>query len=171
MSGAVDLILAALLLPLLGAVGISLAGRAPTCAKASPCLPPWPCSGLRRWFAGAGAGRRASGTGAAEPLPGLPLAFRVEPLGMLFALIASGLWIVNSVYSIGYMRGNAEQHQTRFYVCFALAIAAALGVAFAANLFTLFLFYEGADADHLSAGDPCRHRSMRAAGDAATWRS
>lgn len=77
-----------------------------------------------------------------EPLPGLPIAFRVEPLGMLFALIASGLWIVNSIYSIGYMRSNKEQHQTRFYVCFALAIWAAIGIAFAANLLTLFLFYE-----------------------------
>jgi multicomponent Na+:H+ antiporter subunit D len=77
-----------------------------------------------------------------QPLPGLPVAFRVEPLGLLFALIASGLWIVNSVYSIGYMRGNQEQHQTRFYICFALAIASALAIAFAANLFTLFLFYE-----------------------------
>ena len=76
------------------------------------------------------------------PLPRLPIAFRVEPLGMLFALIASGLWIVNSIYSIGYMRGNKEQHQTRFYVCFALAIWAAIGIAFAANLLTLFLFYE-----------------------------
>ena len=56
-----------------------------------------------------------------EVLPGLPLAFQVEPLGMLFALIASGLWIVNSLYSIGYMRGNQESHQTRFYVCFALS--------------------------------------------------
>ena len=37
----------------------------------------------------------------AEPLPGLVLAFEVEPLGMLFALIASFLWIVTSVYSIG----------------------------------------------------------------------
>jgi multicomponent Na+:H+ antiporter subunit D len=61
---------------------------------------------------------------------------------MLFALIASGLWIVNSIYSIGYMRGNAEAHQTRFYVCFALALAAAIGIAFAANVLTLFLFYE-----------------------------
>lgn len=77
-----------------------------------------------------------------EPLPGLPIAFEVEPLGMLFALIASGLWIVNSVYSIGYMRGNKEAHQTRFYVCFALALASAIGIAFAANLVTLFLFYE-----------------------------
>jgi len=77
-----------------------------------------------------------------EPLPGLPIAFEVEPLGMLFALVASGLWIVNSIYSIGYMRGNKEAHQTRFYVCFALALASVIGIAFAANLITLFLFYE-----------------------------
>ena len=77
-----------------------------------------------------------------EPLPGLSIAFRVEPLGMLFAALASGLWIVNSIYSIGYMRGNQEKKQTRFYTCFALALAATMGIAFAANLFTLFLFYE-----------------------------
>ena len=47
------------------------------------------------------------------------------PLGMLFAALASGLWIINSLYSIGYMRGNKEQNQTRFYICFALAIAGA----------------------------------------------
>ncbi len=78
-----------------------------------------------------------------EVLPGLELAFEVEPLGMLFALVASGLWIVTTLYSIGYMRGHHEEHQTRFYVCFALAISGAIGVAFAANVFTLFLFYEG----------------------------
>ncbi|MGB5614742.1 MAG: proton-conducting transporter membrane subunit [Sedimenticolaceae bacterium] len=61
---------------------------------------------------------------------------------MLFAALASGLWIVNSVYSIGYMRGNKESKQTRFYVFFALSLAATIGIAFAANLFTLFLFYE-----------------------------
>jgi len=72
----------------------------------------------------------------------IPLAFRIEPLGALFGLIASGLWIVNSLYSIGYMRGNGEAHQTRFYMSFAVAIASAIGVAYAANLFTLFVFYE-----------------------------
>ena len=75
-------------------------------------------------------------------MPGISLAFTVEPLGMLFAVLASGLWIVNSLYSIGYMRGNGEAHQTRYYVCFALAIASTMGIAFAGNLFTLFLFYE-----------------------------
>jgi len=77
-----------------------------------------------------------------EILPGLELAFEIEPLGMLFALIASGLWVVSALYSIGYMRGNAEAHQTRFYACFALALAAAIGIAFSANAFTLFVFYE-----------------------------
>ncbi len=77
-----------------------------------------------------------------ELVPHLSLALRVEPLGLLFALIASGLWIVTSVYSIGYMRGNNESHQTRFYVCFAVALSATMGVAFAANMLTLFIFYE-----------------------------
>ncbi len=74
--------------------------------------------------------------------PGLELAFKVEPLGMLFALVAGSLWIVNSIYSIGYMRGNHEPRQTTFYVCFAVAIACTMGIAFAKNLFTLFVFYE-----------------------------
>ena len=96
-------------------------------------------------------------------LPGLSIAFRVEPLGMLFAALASGLWIINSIYSIGYMRGNQEKHQTRFYTCFALALTATIGVAFAANLFTLFLFYELLT---LSTYPLVAHK-----GDAATVRS
>lgn len=78
----------------------------------------------------------------AEPLPGLALALAPEPLGILFALLASFLWPVTTVYAIGYMRAHQETHQTRFYAAFALSIAATLGIALAANLFTLFLFYE-----------------------------
>ena len=77
-----------------------------------------------------------------QVLPGLEIRFAIEPLGMIFALVASTLWIVNSIYSIGYMRGNNEPRQTPFYICFAVAIFATLGIAFSANLFTLFLFYE-----------------------------
>lgn len=74
--------------------------------------------------------------------PGLSLAFHVEPLGLLFALLASSLWIVTTIYSIGYMQGNDEKNQTRFYFFFALSIAATMGIALAANLITLFIFYE-----------------------------
>jgi multicomponent Na+:H+ antiporter subunit D len=80
--------------------------------------------------------------GVLDILPGLTVAFAVEPLGMLFAVVAATLWMVNSLYSIGYMRANNEPRQTVFYVCFALAIAATMGIALAGNLFTLFLFYE-----------------------------
>jgi len=77
-----------------------------------------------------------------EILPGVGLSFTLEPIGLLFALIASGLWSLTTVYAAGYMRGNNEHAQTRFFVCFALAISAAIGIAFSGNLLTLFLFYE-----------------------------
>ncbi|MEA3243744.1 MAG: proton-conducting transporter membrane subunit, partial [Pseudomonadota bacterium] len=77
-----------------------------------------------------------------ELLPGLQVSFNIEPLGMLFALIASFLWLITTVYAIGYMRGHGEHNQTRFYACFAIAIGSVMGIAFAANLFTLFIFYE-----------------------------
>jgi multicomponent Na+:H+ antiporter subunit D len=78
----------------------------------------------------------------AEVLPGVPIALRVDALGMLFALVASSLWIITSAYSIGYMRGLNEHGQTRYFCFFALALSATIGAAFSANLFTLYLFYE-----------------------------
>lgn len=77
-----------------------------------------------------------------EILPGLRLELAVEPLGALFALIASALWLVTVIYAVGYMRGHGERNQTRFYAFFALSIGCVMGVAFAGNLLTLFLFYE-----------------------------
>ena len=75
-----------------------------------------------------------------EMLPGLSLALKLEPLGMLFALVASALWPVTTLYAVGYMRGHHEKNQTRFYAFFAVAIAAAMGIAMAGNMLTLFVF-------------------------------
>ncbi|MEO0341947.1 MAG: proton-conducting transporter membrane subunit [Pseudomonadota bacterium] len=77
-----------------------------------------------------------------EVFPGITLAFHVEPLGMMFAMIASGLWILTHIYGVGYMRGNNEKAHAQFFACFAVAISAVMALAFSANLFTLFLFYE-----------------------------
>ncbi len=77
-----------------------------------------------------------------EVVSGLDIAFQVEPLGLLFAIIGAGLWIITHVYGIGYMRANHEEHHARFFACFSIAIAAVMGIAFAANMFTLFVFYE-----------------------------
>lgn len=73
---------------------------------------------------------------------GIDIKFRVDALGLLFATISSFLWIVTTFYSIGYMRSGKEHSQTRFYTCFAISLSAAIGVAFSANLITLFIFYE-----------------------------
>ncbi len=68
---------------------------------------------------------------------------KLEPLGATFAAIASSLWILNTLFTIGYMRGNNEKNQTRFFTFVAIAIAAAMGIAASGNLITLFIFYEG----------------------------
>jgi len=78
----------------------------------------------------------------AEVFPGVAIKFRVDAFGMLFALVASTLWIVTTIYSIGYMRGLNEHSQTRYFCFFAISLSATIGVAFSANLLTLYLFYE-----------------------------
>ncbi len=74
--------------------------------------------------------------------PGFAIAFRADPMGLLFATISSFLWILTTVYSIGYMRGLKEHAQTRYYFCFAAVIGATMGVALSASLFSLLVFYE-----------------------------
>jgi multicomponent Na+:H+ antiporter subunit D len=135
-------IILALTLPLVGAIGIVLTSAWPDRRESVTLitagllmlvvlslLPDVLGGGRPTWIAG-------------EIIPGIPIAFRIEPLGMTFAAVASILWPINSLYSIGYMRGNHEHHQTRFYVYFAVAIWATMGLAFSANLLTLFIFYE-----------------------------
>ncbi len=75
-------------------------------------------------------------------LPAVAIKLRVDSLGLLFAMVASFLWIITSAYSIGYMRKLREHSQTRYYCFFALSLSATIGVAFSANLLTMYLFYE-----------------------------
>jgi formate hydrogenlyase subunit 3/multisubunit Na+/H+ antiporter MnhD subunit len=81
-------------------------------------------------------------TPALTIFPGFTIQFHGDALGLLFATLASLLWILTTIYSVGYMRGLAEHAQTRYYACFALVIGATMGIALSANLFSLFIFYE-----------------------------
>ena len=137
------LVIVAILIPLVGAAAIALAGRISPNVRETATLVTAGLLAFTVWqiIPIIYAGGRISLT-LAELVPGVEIAFSVEPLGALFAGLASSLWIVNSVYSIGYMRGNNEKNQTRFYAMFAVSLAAAMGIAFAGNLITLFLCYE-----------------------------
>jgi multicomponent Na+:H+ antiporter subunit D len=77
-----------------------------------------------------------------ELVPGVALVLKADPLGSLFAVLAAGLWVVTSVYSIGYMRGLGYGHQTGYFASFAVCLSATMGIALANNLLTFFLFYE-----------------------------
>ena len=76
---------------------------------------------------------------------GLSFALALTPLGMIYALVAASLWILNTIYSYGYMHGlygKDFEGQERYWCAFAMAILSAMGIAFSANMLTLFLFYE-----------------------------
>jgi multicomponent Na+:H+ antiporter subunit D len=74
--------------------------------------------------------------------PGISLNFRVDALSLVFGIVSSFLWILATFYNIGYMRSLQEHAQTRYYMCFAVAILGAQGVSFSGSLFSLYLFYE-----------------------------
>lgn len=74
--------------------------------------------------------------------PGIPLELRADAAGVFFALVASTLWILTTIYSIGYTRAERERHQTRYFAAFAVCLFATVGIALAGNLLTFYVFYE-----------------------------
>jgi len=141
MNGEILLVLC-LLIPLLAMLGILLTDHTPNLREAiglTAALLLVVCVG---WLTYAFIHGEALTLLICEVMPGLSIVLSPEPMSILFALIASVLWVVAIIYSIGYLRGNDEHHQTRFFACFAVSIASTMGIALAGNFFTLFLFYE-----------------------------
>ena len=77
-----------------------------------------------------------------EVAPGLTLGFELEMLGLIFAAVVAVLWPISMLYSFAYCHLGSLKRQARFYACFSLAVGGALGVAFAGDLLTLWVFYE-----------------------------
>jgi multicomponent Na+:H+ antiporter subunit D len=77
---------------------------------------------------------------AFEALPGVALEFRADELGLLFISLSAILWLLTTVYAIGYLEGSP--HRSRFFGFFSLCVTATMGIAMAGNLFTFFVFYE-----------------------------
>jgi len=73
-------------------------------------------------------------------LPGLDLVLRADALSLLFVALSAVLWLVTTVYAIGYLEGSP--HRSRFFGFFSLCVTATVGVALAGNLMTFLLFFE-----------------------------
>jgi multicomponent Na+:H+ antiporter subunit D len=135
-------LMAAILTPLLGALVISRLDKLPDYREAVTLVTASILFSINVYlFNHLDAASSAQFT-IAEPIEGLAISFVLNQFGLMFALIASGLWIATSIYAIGYMRAHHEKNQTRFFTLFAVAIAGVMAVAFSENLFTLFIFYE-----------------------------
>ena len=70
----------------------------------------------------------------------LPLAFRLDGPACLFAGLVAALWPIASLYAFEYMKH--EERVNSFLCWYTMSYAATLAVAFSANLFTLYVFYE-----------------------------
>jgi multicomponent Na+:H+ antiporter subunit D len=133
----------AVLIPLLGAVAIGLAASRPRLRDGLCFALPVPL-----FLVVVGVLVRRVGGGDAmeqtlvEWIPGIGITLSAQPLGLIFALLASTLYLVATPYAIGYLRAGGYHHLTRFMACYAIALGATMGIAFAENLLTLYLFYE-----------------------------
>ncbi len=72
--------------------------------------------------------------------PGLDLVLNADALSVLFVTLSTVLWLVTTVYAIGYLE-NAP-HRSRFFGFFSLCVTSTVGLALAGNLFTFVIFYE-----------------------------
>ena len=134
--------LAAVLLPALGILTIVASHRRPNVREGFTILTALGTFGLVASLVPATLAGTTHVSRLGTFVPGIDLTLSADPLGMIFALLASALWLVTSFYSIGYMRGLDEHSQTRYFAAFAGSVGAALGVAFASNLVALYVFYE-----------------------------
>lgn len=75
-------------------------------------------------------------------LPSLAIHFRVDPLGEFFSLLTTFMWVLISIYTIGFIDQGMMKNQRRFYFSFTMAIAAGIGLGYSGGLFTFFIFYE-----------------------------
>jgi multicomponent Na+:H+ antiporter subunit D len=140
--GSDSILLIALLVPLIGTLGVMIRGKEENVREGISCVSSLILFGIVLSLIPDIIEGRTLYYRLFTILPGLTITLRADAMSMIFAIVASSLWTIAVFYSMGYMRGLKEHAQTRFNACFALAIFGAIGVAFSDNLFTLYLFYE-----------------------------
>jgi multicomponent Na+:H+ antiporter subunit D len=135
-------LLVALLIPLIGAIGVMIKGYNENLRETISCVASLFLLASVGWLIRPVLGGKILVLELFNIVDGVSVTLRADAMSMIFALVASSLWTIAVFYSMGYMRGLREHAQTRFNACFAIAIFGAIGVAFSDNLFTMYLFYE-----------------------------
>jgi multicomponent Na+:H+ antiporter subunit A len=74
------------------------------------------------------------------PSMGVTMRFYVDGLALLVGYLASGIGVLIFTYSAGYMHG--EPGQAKYYTTLLAFMGSMLGVAFAADLLAIFVFWE-----------------------------
>lgn len=134
--------LLAVVLPCLTAIAIVLARRSPRLVELLLGVGALATFGVVGTLVLAVRDGRTPTTELIELIPGLTLTLRADGMGIIFAALASILWVLASSYAVGYLRGDDASNRTRFYAFYALCLATAFAVAFAGDLFTFFIAYE-----------------------------
>ncbi|HEY7771939.1 MAG TPA: proton-conducting transporter membrane subunit [Marinagarivorans sp.] len=70
----------------------------------------------------------------------LALVFRVDLLALYFATLSTLLWLLTTIYAVGYLENGPNR--SRFFGFFSLCTSATVGVALAGNVFTFIIFFE-----------------------------
>src|SRR5690606_10974968 len=71
---------------------------------------------------------------------GIDFALVVDPLGILLMVLSAILWLITTVYAVGYLEDSP--HRSRFFGFFSICVTATVGVEMAGNLVTFLVFYE-----------------------------
>ncbi len=134
--------LLALLVPVLGAAGVVLLRRHPPARELCGILAGIAQLGLVATMVPAVRDGGTVSVTLSTFLPEVSIALRADALGIVLAGTAAVLWVLTTVYAMGYFGTAPDPAVTRFHFYLCLTMAATIGVAFSANLITLFLFYE-----------------------------
>lgn len=70
----------------------------------------------------------------------LDISFKIDEAGCIFAGLVSVLWPLASLYAFEYM--EHEVRQTSFFAFYTMTLGVVIGIAFAEDILTMYVFYE-----------------------------
>jgi len=70
----------------------------------------------------------------------LPIMFKIDTLGIVFAILMVVVWLITGVFSFEYMKH--EENEKRYQGFYLIVLGVLIALDFAGNLITFYMFYE-----------------------------